>query len=56
VKQGQKVNAGQTIGTVGGEATPEGPHLEFQVRTPSNSGAPTPVDPLNWLRARANTR
>lgn len=55
VKVGQKVASGQTVGSVGGEATPEGAHLEFQVRTPGASG-PTPVDPLNWLRARANTR
>ena len=26
-------------------------HLEFQVRLPTN-GAPTPVDPLDWLRSR----
>ena len=56
VKVGQKITAHQVVGTVGGESTPEGPHLEFQVRTPSSSGAPTPVDPLNWLRARANTQ
>ena len=56
VKVGQKVAAGQVVGSVGGAATPEGPHLEFQVRTPSASGAPTPVDPLNWLQARASAR
>jgi murein DD-endopeptidase MepM/ murein hydrolase activator NlpD len=56
VKVGQTVAAGQVVGSVGGGATPEGPHLEFQVRTPSASGAPTPVDPLNWLRARAGAR
>jgi septal ring factor EnvC (AmiA/AmiB activator) len=56
VRTGQQIAAGQNVGTVGGEATPEGAHLEFQVRTPSSSGAPTPVDPLNWLRARAGTR
>lgn len=56
VKVGQKVIAHQVLGTVGGESSPEGAHLEFQVRTPSASGAPTPVDPLNWLRARANSR
>ena len=56
VRVGQQVASGQLVGTVGGEATPEGAHLEFQVRTPSSSGAPTPVDPLNWLRARAGTR
>jgi septal ring factor EnvC (AmiA/AmiB activator) len=56
VRVGQSVAAGQVIGTVGGEATPEGAHLEFQVRTPSAGGAPAPVDPLTWLRARANSR
>lgn len=56
VKAGQKIAAGQIVGTVGGDNTPEGAHVEFQVRTPSASGAPTPVDPLNWLRARAGTR
>jgi septal ring factor EnvC (AmiA/AmiB activator) len=56
VKPGQKIEAGQIVGTVGGEGTSEGPHLEFQVRTPSAAGAPTPVDPLNWLRARAGAR
>lgn len=53
VQQGQRVVAGQVLGTVGGEGTPEGPHLEFQVRTPGIGGTPSPVDPLNWLRARA---
>jgi septal ring factor EnvC (AmiA/AmiB activator) len=56
VKVGQAVTAGHVVGSVGGAATPEGPHLEFQVRTPSASGAPTAVDPLNWLRARAGAR
>ena len=56
VRVGQRVTAGQLIGTVGGEGTPEGPHLEFQVRTPGPTGAPIPVDPLNWLRSRAVAR
>jgi murein hydrolase activator len=56
VKPGQKIVAGQVVGAVGGDGTPEGAHLEFQVRTPSASGAPAAVDPLNWLRARAGTR
>ena len=51
VKQGQRVTAGQIIGLVGGEDTEHGPHLEFQVRVPTN-GTPTPVDPENWLRSR----
>lgn len=56
VRVGQQITAGQLIGTVGGEGTPEGPHLEFQVRTPGPSGAPVPVDPLDWLRSRSATR
>ena len=56
VTVGQQVTAGQLLGTVGGEGTPEGPHLEFQVRTPGPTGAPIPVDPLNWLRSRASAQ
>jgi septal ring factor EnvC (AmiA/AmiB activator) len=56
VRVGQQVTAGQLIGTVGGEGTPEGPHLEFQVRTPGPTGAPVPVDPLDWLRSRSAAR
>ncbi len=50
VREGQDVPAGEVIGTVGGEATPEGAHLEFRVHAPLGGGAPVPVDPLNWLR------
>ena len=56
VREGQRVTAGQVIGTVGGERTPEGPHIEFQVRAPIRSGVPEPVNPLDWLRARAGTQ
>ena len=56
VRTGQRVVPGQVLGTVGGEGTPEGPHLEFQVRTPGIGGSPVAVDPLNWLRARAGVR
>jgi murein hydrolase activator len=52
VQVNQQVRAGQTIGTVGGERTAEGAHIEFQVRVPVN-GVIEPVDPLNWLRGRA---
>ncbi|HEX6941054.1 MAG TPA: peptidoglycan DD-metalloendopeptidase family protein [Longimicrobiales bacterium] len=53
VQEGQHVEAGQVVGTVGGERTPEGPHIEFQVRAPMRPGGmPEPVDPLNWLRKR----
>lgn len=54
VKVNQQVNAGDTIGTVGGEQTADGPHIEFQVRVP-REGNIEPVDPLAWLRARAGT-
>ena len=56
VRTGQRVTPGQIVGTVGGEGSPEGPHLEFQVRTPGVGGSPVAVDPLNWLRARAGAR
>jgi septal ring factor EnvC (AmiA/AmiB activator) len=51
VQEGQRVVAGQILGTVGGEQTPEGAHIEFQVRVPVN-GSIEAVDPLEWLRAR----
>lgn len=53
VDQGQTVAAQQVIGTVGGERTPEGPHIEFQVRAPVQGGLPDAVDPLTWLRNRS---
>jgi septal ring factor EnvC (AmiA/AmiB activator) len=46
VREGATVTKGQQVGTVGGEATPEGPHIEFQIRTPGGQA----VDPLGWLR------
>lgn len=52
VREGDLVTAGQVIGTVGGERTPEGPHIEFQVRVPVAGGRPEPMDPLEWLRSR----
>lgn len=52
VVQGRSVDAGQVVGTVGGRDTPEGPHIEFQVRAPVNGGAPQAQDPLRWLRPR----
>lgn len=53
VREGQQVSAREVIGTVGGEKTPEGPHIEFQVRAPVRNGPPEPVDPLDWLRKRS---
>lgn len=52
VVQGRPVDAGQVVGTVGGRNTPEGPHIEFQVRAPVNGGAPQAQNPLRWLRPR----
>ncbi len=52
VVEGRTVAAGQVVGTVGGSQTPEGPHLEFQIRAPVQGGAPQAMDPLQWLRAR----
>ena len=49
VAEGGTVARGQTLGTVGGQNTPEGAHIEFQIRTPG--GAAT--DPLSWLRKQA---
>ncbi len=53
VTEGQSVAAGTPVGTVGGEQTPEGAHIEFQVRAPVRTGVPEAVDPLRWLRERA---
>ena len=53
VTEGQAVTTGQVVGTVGGEQTPEGAHLEFQVRVPLRPGQIEAVDPLTWLRSRA---
>ena len=52
VNQGREVAVGQVVGTVGGADTPEGPHMEFQIRAPIDGGAPRAQDPLAWLRAR----
>jgi septal ring factor EnvC (AmiA/AmiB activator) len=52
VVQGRDVVAGQVIGTVGGADTPEGPHVEFQIRVPRDGSPPEAQDPLLWLRPR----
>ena len=52
VRVGQQVAAGQVVGTVGGEKTSEGAHIEFQVRVPIQGGSIEAVDPLKWLRDR----
>jgi septal ring factor EnvC (AmiA/AmiB activator) len=56
VREGQRVVAGQVVGAVGGEQTPEGAHLFFQVRAPAPGQVPAPVDPLTWLQSRAAAR
>ena len=52
VVEGRDVEAGQVVGTVGGSGTPEGPHIEFQIRAPTDGGSPQAQDPLTWLRPR----
>lgn len=54
VVEGRDVAAGQVVGTVGGADTPEGAHLEFQIRAPlQGSGSPQAQDPLQWLRPQS---
>jgi murein hydrolase activator len=48
VKEGDEVTRSQVIGSVGGESTPEGAHIEFQIRAPGGEA----VDPLVWLQRR----
>jgi len=49
----QRVEGGALIGRSGGQATEEGPHLEFQIRQVPRTGTqPLPLDPLNWLKPR----
>ena len=45
VASGETVAKGQVIGRIGGTDTPEGAHLEFQIRERGRA-----VDPLPWLR------
>lgn len=52
VVEGRDVEAGQVVGTVGGRDTPEGAHIEFQIRAPVDGGSPQAQDPLAWLRPR----
>lgn len=54
VVQGRQVRSGQVVGTVGGTDTPEGSHIEFQIRAPSGGEAPQAMDPLEWLKPRGN--
>jgi len=52
VVEGRTVDPGQVVGTVGGSETPEGPHIEFQIRAPVDGGSPQAQDPLQWLSPR----
>jgi septal ring factor EnvC (AmiA/AmiB activator) len=54
VVEGRDVASGQVVGTVGGADTPEGSHVEFQIRAPVNGSTPQAQDPLLWLRPRGN--
>ncbi len=55
VVEGREVVAGQVVGTVGGADTPEGPHIEFQIRAPLDGASPQAQDPLQWLRPPGTT-
>jgi murein DD-endopeptidase MepM/ murein hydrolase activator NlpD len=51
VVEGQPVMAGQVIGVVGSSGHSSGPHLHFEVRMGSRSGAA--VDPVAFMATRA---
>jgi murein hydrolase activator len=48
VAVGDKVTKGQVLGTVGGENSDEGPHLQFEIRGERG----IPLDPTDWLKRR----
>jgi len=50
VVEGRTVTVGPVVGTVGGAETPEGSHVEFQIRAPVDGGTPQAQDPMLWLR------
>jgi len=49
VTEGRNILEGDILGSVGGMGTPEGPHIEFQIRIPIEEGRPEAQDPLRWL-------
>jgi septal ring factor EnvC (AmiA/AmiB activator) len=48
VAQGERIKAGQVIGTVGGTASDRGPHLYLEIRGENQIA----LDPLTWLRRK----
>jgi murein DD-endopeptidase MepM/ murein hydrolase activator NlpD len=48
VENGQSVDKGQVIGTVGGANSNYGPHLHFEIRGENQIA----LDPADWLRRR----
>ncbi len=48
VQVGQHLIRGEAVGTSGGQASEEGPHVEFQIRGEGSIA----LDPLNWLKSR----
>jgi len=53
VSNGQKVNAGDTIATLGNRGQSTGPHLHYEIHTPGNMyGDKGSIDPVSWLRGK----
>ena len=50
IKNGQKVKAGDRIGSIGSEGYSTGPHLHFIVQTNEGGGGFTPIDPVPFLK------
>ncbi|MCU0621311.1 MAG: peptidoglycan DD-metalloendopeptidase family protein [Gemmatimonadales bacterium] len=48
VKQGDRIQKGQQVGTVGGEQSDYGPHLHFEIRGENQIA----LDPADWLRRK----